>query len=165
MTMEWNSFYGEDVSTSCIGCSLVNGEVDASKFLLGCSENFTIGQDTEVPIPGFIVIGAKEHVNDISMFSEAQFAELMILVQKIIGVLKEKLGIESFDCFYKEKHTSHFHFCIFPRYEWMKEHGKGLSSIEPIYAYAIENMKTEENLQEIRRVLDLIKDEISEYIN
>lgn len=154
------TYYGEEVDVSCIGCSLLNGELDASKFIIKEANDFLIAQDIEVPIPGLIAIGSKTHITSISEFSEMQLKELFNLIQQTVNSLKNILGLDTVNCFYIDTPSYHFHFSILPIYDWMKQYGSSLSATSDIFKHAKKHMTTEENMLEIKRVNNLLKEKL-----
>ena len=60
--------------------------------------------------------------------------------------------------FIQEEKSEHFHFWILPRFKWIDElFGNSLLSIRLIMKYAEENMKTEENIEEIKVCVEKLK--------
>ena len=52
---------------------------------------------------------------------------------------------------------SHFHIALLPKYEWMKDFPDVLS----ILKYARKNMKTEENIKEVKKAARKLKKYLS----
>ena len=49
-----------------------------------------------------------------------------------------------------------------PRHKWMIEKfGKVMKNIKPIQEYALENMKTEENINQIKETCEILKRELN----
>ena len=57
--------------------------------------NFTISQDWETPIPGFIIISSNRLVRSISDLNDQEAAELIELTIKVRKGMKEVLNIEN----------------------------------------------------------------------
>lgn len=148
--------------TSCMGCSIENGELKPYGDILFEDENFYVCQDFEVPIVGFIIISTKSHLCSINDFSSDQKVNFIMLVDKVLKALKTIGVAQEFILVQGERNDIHFHTSLFPRKEWMKEKfGRVISNLKQIQDYAIENMKTPENLSEIAKICKLLKEELN----
>lgn len=49
-------------ANGCLGCSYANHEFSLPCGMAYEDENFTLSQDWEVPIPGFLIISPKKHI-------------------------------------------------------------------------------------------------------
>ncbi len=110
---------------------------------------FEVGQDWEVPIPGFFIIAAKrEEIKSIGDFNSKElkeFTQLLYILRKVM----RKLGIETVMMFQDEE-VDHFHMWILPRYPWMEKFGHKIESVRPILEFAKREMMTQEVFQEIK---------------
>lgn len=143
------------VVVDCIGCALSRGEIDVIGGLVVETKNFTVAQDFEIPIPGFLIIGSKRHFYsfaDLTDEEKRDFIELLIRVRK---AMRDCLKIDKVTVVQEEKTTdSHFHVWLFPWYEWMEKIGADLSSIRKIMEYARKKLKTKENLTKIKKDIE-----------
>lgn len=116
----------------CLSCKIVNGEIPGV-LRLATTTSFDVHQDYEVKIPGFIIITSKRHIHSIDEMSPVELVEFVNALYKIRHVLREVLGITSVNLFQKDTPLKHFHFWVFPRYEWMDEkYGTGSDSMKKI---------------------------------
>ncbi len=100
--------------------------------------NFTISQDWETPIPGFIIISSNRLVRSISDLNDQEAAELIELTIKVRKGMKEVLNIENVYLFQNEDTKHNFHLWLFPRHEWMNHIGNKIESVRKIMNYAEE---------------------------
>ncbi|MFB6075862.1 MAG: HIT family protein [Candidatus Aenigmatarchaeota archaeon] len=159
---------GKESEVDCIGCALVNGDVDPVGEVVAETEGFMVQQDFEIPIPGFMILSSKEHLKGIEQFDENQRKEFIDLLYRTRKAMNEVLDVEYVyivqeeDTIDKPSSPSHFHLWLFPRYKWMERFGRGIKSVKPAMKYARENMKDEENLEEVKEIANKIKEHIKE---
>ncbi len=122
------------------------------------TESFIVGQDMEVPIPGFFIISSKDkNKKSLLDFNESELVELIKLQVKIRKLMKEILEIEIVYFFQNEDSEHCFHIWCFPRLDWMEKFGRKIESVRPIMNYAKENFWTEENLKFVREYCDTVR--------
>jgi len=141
----------------CIGCALVNKSLVPIGGIIKETQNFILHHDPEVPIKGFLIIASKQHIKSITQLPKPQAMEFFELSYDARTAL---LSFEDIvDCtFIQEEKSGHFHFWIFPRYEWMDSlFESSLSSIRLMMKYAEENMKTEKNINDIEMCVERLK--------
>ncbi|HWP61060.1 MAG TPA: hypothetical protein VN495_00445, partial [Candidatus Paceibacterota bacterium] len=86
------------------------------------TETFNVGQDWEIPIVGFFIIGANDPSKRTVMdFTEAQVQDLGTLIRTIRIAMKEVLHITDVYLFQNEDTDHGFHVWLFPRHEWMEQ--------------------------------------------
>ena len=148
--------------TNCMGCSILNGELKPFGGILYENENFYVCQDFEVPINGFIIISTKQHLSSINDFTSEQKMDFIMLLDKVLKALKSLGVAEEFILVQGERKDIHFHISLLPRKDWMKEKfGRVISNLKQIQEYAIENLKTAENLDKIAETCRLLKNELN----
>lgn len=126
--------------------------------IIKVTKSFAAEQDSEIPIPGFIIISSKKHVLSIEEFGKKELQEFVGLASDIRKAMKKALGIKIVYLFQNEDTpNSHFHLWMFPRYPWMKKFGIRIQSVRPIMEYARENMKTIKNLKEVSKAVEKLK--------
>ena len=155
---------GKKKDIDCIGCAIVRGEIESVGGSIAGTDNFDAHQDYEIPIPGFVILASKKHVKGLEDFSKAERVELIEFLYRIRKAMKDTLGIEYVDIIQEEstiKKFAHFHVWLFPRYEWMDEIGEGVESVRRIMEYARGNMKTEHNLDEVKKAAEKLKEYLS----
>ena len=157
--MEFKNYANELVKVKgCLSCAFSKGE-----FILPCGmaykdELFTLAQDFELPIPGFLVIAPKRHVENFSELTEEERIKMFELINKTIKILKENHICERFNVIFEEKEGRHFHVWMMPRYKWMEEvAGSITKNIGEVFAYAKENFRIKEIYEEIQKISNLIR--------
>lgn len=118
---------------------------------------FTVGQDWEIPIPGFFVIASLRNIKSIDEFTDEEAQEFINLVRKIRTGMREVLQIQDVYFFQNEDTEHGFHLWIFPRYEWMDKFGRKIQSVRPIMNYAKEKMLDDEVFQQVKEAVEKMK--------
>jgi diadenosine tetraphosphate (Ap4A) HIT family hydrolase len=152
-----NNFKGEEQQIDCIGCAIEQGKIN-KEYTVFSTDYFGAHQDYEIPIPGFIIVSTRRHIQSIEEFNDGEKADFTNTLIKVRKALRQVLKIEKV-YFHQEEDTSHhFHVWIFPRYDWMAEKfGTKIESVRPIMEYAKANLKTPENLQKVDEALKKLK--------
>ena len=144
-----------------LGCEIVNGKLKPFGEILHKNENFVIAQDFELPINGFIVISSIRHIEKFTDLSEIEQIDLSKLISRILSILRNHNIAEEFNIILEEKQGIHFHVWLMPRHKWMIEKfGKVLKNIKPIQEYALEYLRTEENINQIAKTCEILKREL-----
>lgn len=152
----------EIVFDGCPGCAYANHEFDIPCGMAYEDEIYTLCQDWKLPIPGFLVLSPKRHVDKFYLLSDNERIEMFSMVNKIIKILQDNNICDRFNVIFEEKENRHFHIWIMPRYEWMKDLvGNITENIGEIFNYADNNLRTKENIERIKEISDLIKREFS----
>ena len=145
---------GREWKFDCIGCSIANHEITTPGGLIYEDDIFTIQQDPEVPINGFVIINVKKHINSITALNDNERIKLVELMNRVITYLKE-LGVTEQVTIVQEERSKHLHIWIFPYHSWMDEkYGKGVSYLRDICEYAQNN--NNQNL--ISEILTTVKE-------
>lgn len=146
----------------CMSCEIADGNLVPFGGILYRTDNFAVMQDVELPINGFIVIASIRHLEKFTELTEDEQIELTKLINKTLNILRNNGVAEEFNIILEEKKNYHFHIWLMPRHKWMIEKfGKVLKNIKGIQEFAIENMKTKENLQDIMKTCELVKRELN----
>ncbi len=101
-----------------MGCAISRGDINipGGKFYEG---KYTIlGADPEIPIPGFLIVNVKRHVNSFSELSKEERNEVSNVIVYAEKALKE-LNIVKEITLVQEERLKHLHIWISPYYEWM----------------------------------------------
>lgn len=155
--LEIVDYKGNPTQVSCLGCARENGEMERIGTVL-TTEHFDAHQDFEIPIPGFIIISSRRHLQSVDEFTNEEkldFADTLIAVR---AGMRKILNIDVVYLVQEEDTSHHFHVWMFPRYNWMSEKfGKKTPSLRPIMEYARENLKTTENLKEVEKSVSKLK--------
>jgi len=154
------SIDGTKKNIKCIACALQQGKIKRFGEIVAETKYFVVDQDYEIPIPGFMILASKKHIKGIEDFSKEQRIEFIELLYKIRKAIKEVLGIDYVYIIQEEdsiKKSSHFHVWLFPKYDWMKRIGEGVQFTRQIMEYARKNMKTKDNLDNVKKAALKIK--------
>lgn len=163
MTRTIEDFTGKKKEVSCIGCACAEAGKNVPGFVFE-TDLFHAHQDQEVPIPGFVILSTKRHVESIDTFTDEEATEFVTLLRKIRSAQREVLGIETVYLIQEEDTADHFHMWLLPRYEWMKDEekfGRRVSSARPVLKFAQENMKTPENIAEVKESAEKLRNFLS----
>lgn len=139
----------------CLKCALQKSELNTLGSIISATEHFQARQDYAVPIPGFVVITSKRHIQSIDEFTSAERTDFIEFVYVMRKRMRCALKIETIYMIHEEDDL-HFHLWLFPRYEWMKQFGN--ISIKPIMKWASENLITQENLNAVIEAVEKLKD-------
>ncbi|MEP7162984.1 MAG: diadenosine tetraphosphate hydrolase [Candidatus Moraniibacteriota bacterium] len=164
MTRIIEDFTGKKREVECIGCTCAELGKDTPGYILE-TELFHIHQDQEVPIPGFVILSTKRHIESVADFTDEEIKEFGELLRKIRMAQREVLDIEKVYLVQEEDTRDHFHMWMLPRYEWMLDEakfGKKVSSARPILTYARENMKTPENITAVQEAAEKLRKFLNE---
>ena len=118
---------------------------------------FNVGQDWEVPIPGFFIIAPLRSLKSVAEFTDPEAGEFANLLRKVRKGMRDVLGIEEVYFFQNEDTKHGFHFWIFPRHPWMEQFGRKIESVRPIIKYAEGQMVNDEVLAEVRNCVAKMK--------
>jgi diadenosine tetraphosphate (Ap4A) HIT family hydrolase len=124
---------------------------------------FEVGQDREVPIPGFFIIASRRKIRSVTEFSDEEAAEFMGILRKVRAGMLEVLGIKDVYLFQNEDTAWNFHLWIFPRLKWMERFGRKIESVRPIIDYAKREMARDEVMREIDEYVQKMKTYMEDY--
>jgi diadenosine tetraphosphate (Ap4A) HIT family hydrolase len=141
---------GREVALECIGCAISKKEVAPPGGMIAETDYFTLANDFEYPIKGFLIIGSKRHFQSVADFTPEESANFSSFLIKTRKAMRDVLGIQQVTIIQEEKSKeSHFHIWVFPWHEWIKEIGSDIVSIRAIMQYAKEHYSTKEAMDEI----------------
>lgn len=150
----------------CPGCAYAKHEFELPCGMAYEDDLFTLSQDWELPIEGFMVISPKRCVENFNELTEEERIKIFSIVNDTINILKNHNICDRFDVIFEEKPNRHFHIWIMPRHKWMENLvGDITDHIGKIFEYAKENFRnqeTYENINQITKIIqeNLIKDDI-----
>lgn len=142
----------------CPGCAFA-----AHAFHLDCglayeNERFTLSQDWELPIPGFLIIAPKRHIELLSELTEDERNEMFSIAEKAVRIMRENHICERFDYIFEEKENRHLHVWLLPRYEWMNDCTDDIiANLGAISDYALENFRNDDKYREIERITGIVR--------
>jgi len=152
-------FLNNDWDVDCIGCCIANGSMKVPGGIIRETKNFYLHQDPEIPIEGFMIIATKRHISSISELDFDEMLELAELTYKARNIIKKIGNINEFTIIQEER-AQHFHIWLFPRCSWMEEiFDNSIASIRDILKYAKEELKNDEQINKILKLVDLMREE------
>lgn len=148
------------VFDGCPGCAFANHEFNLPCGIAYENDNFTLAQDWELPIQGFLIVAPKKCVEKFGELTASEKIEMFELVDKTIKILRNNNICDRFDVIFEEKENRHLHVWIMPRHKWMSDLvGDIIGNIGTIFEYAKNNMRNETNYEEIKKITNLVKKE------
>mgnify|MGYP003571525241 CR=1 FL=1 len=158
------SYANEEIKfNGCPGCAYAR-----HKFELPCgmayeNANFTLSQDWELPIEGFLIVSPKKHIKKLSELTDNERNEMFCIVNQTINILREHNICDKFEIIFEEKENRHLHVWIMPRYEWMINlFGSIIENIGPVLEYAKTNFRNEKVYEKIDYITKIIKENFKE---
>ncbi len=149
---------GNKKDIGCLGCAIQNSEVESPSGSIASTQYFDAHQDYEIPIPSFVILASKRHLQSVDEFTDEERKDFIDFLCRIRKGMREVLGIQIVYLIQEEDTSHHFHIWIFPRYDWMLEKfGKKIQSVRPIMEYARESLKTPENLKKVNEAMERLK--------
>lgn len=140
----------------CLGCDLRKGQVPSAGVVLA-TKYFEVEQDTEIPIPAFMIVVSKRHLKGFGDLTQPEQKDLIEVLAKVRRGMEKVLNIKVVYIFQNEDSSSHFHVWMFPRYKWMDRFGNKIESVRPIMEYAREHLKTQKDLKKIQEATIKLK--------
>jgi len=151
--------HGNKRELGCLGCAIRNGEVESPGGLIAETACFVAEQDYEIPIPGFVILASKRHLQSVDELTDEEQKDFIEFLCRVRKGMRRALGVEVTYLIQEEDTSSHFHVWMFPRYDWMTEQfGKKIQSLRPIIEYAREHLKTPEDLKKVDEATQNMKE-------
>lgn len=163
-TRTFTDYQGKEWTVDCLGCAIVNHQIDNPGAIIE-TEHFNVHQDIIIPIPGFVVMASKRHIDSVADLTPEEQHDFIQSTVRIRKTLNDVLGIN--EVYLIQAETSdhrdgHFHLWFFPRYPWMQEQfGRSIESVRPIMEYARQNLKTPENIEAVNQSVQKLKSALS----
>ena len=158
------NYANEQVEYSgCPTCAFSKHEFSLPCGMAYEDKNFLLSQDWELPIPGFFVIAPKRHMENFNELTQEERKNIFEIINKTIDILKDAKVCDRFNVIFEEKLNSHFHIWIMPRFKWMEQFGSISKNIGLIFQFAINNMKTEENLKKINEINQIVNKKLKNF--
>lgn len=155
-------FLGNEWKYDCMGCAISKGKIKIPGGVIYEGKYTILGADPEIPIPGFLIVNIKRHVNSFSELNKEERNEIGDVITYAEKALKE-LNIVKEVTLVQEERSKHLHIWIFPNYTWMTERfGKGITYLRDISKYAQRNA-SEEDIKEVLNVVGKIKQYFEEH--
>lgn len=155
-------FLGKKWKYDCMGCAISIGKIEIPGGFIYEGRHTILGADPEIPIPGFLIVNCKRHVNSFSELTKEERNEISDVIVIAEKALKD-LGITEKVTLVQEERSKHLHIWIFPTHDWMIEKfGKGIKYFRDISEYAQKNV-TEDNVKEVLDAIDRVRNYIKEH--
>ena len=161
-TMEYKGYIGSvdfDEEDQCLTGKVLglrrDGIIYEGKYTI-------LGADPEIPIPGFLIVNVKKHINSFSELNKEARIEIGNVIAYAEKALKE-LKIVQEVTLVQEERSKHLHIWIFPNFKWMTEKfGKGITYLREISEYAQKN-SNEDSIKNVLNVVEKIKQYFKEH--
>ena len=162
MEIKWTDFLGKTWRFNDMGIAIINKKLTPPGGILYDGKYLVINQDPAVPIPGFIVITLKRHINSYNLLSKEEKIEISNLLYLIEKIEKE-LNISKEFTIVQEDRCPHFHIWIFPDENWLSnEFPRGIEKLREMFKISKERV-TEETINETIEVTKRIKLKLNEF--
>ena len=150
-------FLGNKWNYECMGCAISNKQITIPGGIIYEGKYTFLGADPEIPIPGFLIVNVKRHINSFAQLSKEERYEVADVIFYAEKALKE-LNITNEVTLVQEEQSKHLHIWIFPNYDWMTEKfGKGIKYLRDISEFAQKNAN-ERKIKEVLEVIEQVKD-------
>jgi len=106
-------FLGHERTYDCLGCAIAEGSLLPPGGLICQTEHFVVHQDPLIPLPGFLVIGARRHIRSMAEMDEPEYREFSALLRETGLAIHAVIGVEHLTIV-QEEHSVHFHLWFFP---------------------------------------------------
>ena len=111
--MKTRDFLGNEWDIDCMGCAISDGSMSVPGGFIKKTQHFCVHQDPLIPLPGFLVIASRRHIQSISEMNEFEYNEFAELVRIAHYAIKKATGIEHLTTV-QEENSIHFHLWFFP---------------------------------------------------
>ena len=149
-------FLGNKWECDCVGCAIINREIEVPGGIIYDGKNCVLAADPEIPLPGFLIITAKRHINSFSELGKSERDEIGDIIACAEKALKD-LGITEQVTLVQEERSIHLHVWIFPNYPWMNEKfGRGIKYLRDISEYYQQN-RSGEDIKKTLEIVDKIR--------
>lgn len=143
----------------CPGCAFAKHEFELPCGIAYENGRFTLAQDWELPIDGFMIVSPKRHIEKLSELSRDERIEMFDIVDRTIKILRENGVCENFDVIFEERADRHLHVWIMPRHEWMMEICEDIiDNVGVVCEFAKERFRTDEVYERIAEVSEIVRE-------
>lgn len=116
-----------------MGIAITNNELIPPGGILYDGKHLVINQDPAVPIPGFMVITLKRHINSYNLLTKEEKIEISNLLYLIEKIEKE-LKISKEFTIVQEDRCPHFHVWVFPDENWLSnDYPRGIEKLREMF--------------------------------
>jgi diadenosine tetraphosphate (Ap4A) HIT family hydrolase len=106
-------FLGYEWTYDCLGCAIADGSMQPPGEFIWLTKHFCVHQDPLIPLPGFLVIGARRHLHSIAEMEADEYQEFAALLRETELAIHAVTGVEHLTII-QEEHSVHFHLWFFP---------------------------------------------------
>jgi diadenosine tetraphosphate (Ap4A) HIT family hydrolase len=106
-------FLGQVWTYTCMGCAIADGSLRPPGGFIKTGTYFCVHQDPLIPLPGFLVIGARRHIRTLAEMGADEYAEFAALLRETESAIRAVTGVEHLTLV-QEEHSVHFHHWFFP---------------------------------------------------
>ena len=146
----------------CPSCCFARGDFSLPCGMAYENERFTLSQDQELPIQGFLIVSPKKHIEKLEELTKDERNEMFDIVDKALKILRKNNICDRFDIIFEEKEHRHLHVWIMPRHRWMEEICDDIiDNIGVVCEYAKKNLRTTENYEQINNITTIVKNEFN----
>ena len=151
-------FLGNEWPDRCMGCAIVDQSMLPPGGFIWQGQYFDVYQDPLIPLPGFLVIAARRHIQSIAEMDASEYDEFSRLLRSSVLAIRKATGIEKLTLV-QEEYSSHFHLWFFPwSPEVIEKHGKpGLAAIRAIMSTYLQKCISAEAWEGLKMTIEKIK--------
>ena len=154
--MNRKDILGNEIKSECVGCAIARGEVNLPGGIIYDGESIILATDPEIPIPGFLIITSKRHIQSFAELTADERTEIGNTIAIAERAIKD-LKIAETVTLVQDERSKHFHIWIFPNQKWMQEKfGYGLQYLRDINAFAKENA-SDSDIENVIKTVEEIK--------
>ena len=83
----------KEFETDCIGCTLAKHEIEPLGGYIAETKYFQVTQDTEIPIPGFMILNSIRHIRGLADFTSEEQTDFIAFATRIRVAMRDVLKI------------------------------------------------------------------------
>jgi diadenosine tetraphosphate (Ap4A) HIT family hydrolase len=144
-------------SNCCLSRSIVTGASIPPGGAIAETPFFHAHQDVAYPVPGFVIVAARRHIQGLDELTGAEAHDLIDLMRRIRQAQRAVLGRAHVYYFYNEDTTHHLHVWMIPRYPWMQEFGRSIESVRPALRHAQQHHTTPAHEAAVARAAEQLR--------
>lgn len=145
----------------CLTCDILNKKTPAE--IIYQNEFVIASHCINTSIPGYLILSPKRHITTFGDLTHDEYKTLISVTELLVKSLNEISEIKKVYLLSFGEDTEHFHYHIFPRYDWMLDlediYHNGILDGARLFSEAIKKYKSScstLNIQ-IKQIVDHIK--------
>jgi diadenosine tetraphosphate (Ap4A) HIT family hydrolase len=103
----------------CLTCRLIQQEITPPGGIIHQTSCLILHQCLDINIPGYLILSPIRHVTHYQDLAAAELTAIHTTLHQSARILQTLPGVEKVYICSLGEETTHFHFHIFPRYQWM----------------------------------------------